>query len=158
MSFDVAKWNKRRYLAEAGLLESTADLAANAINQAIDTVDKNLSYQDFALAVAKILKEEYGSQNFDPFMEVLHTKLGMGSLKEDLTQDLLDMNDTTLLSTYEDKLRTHDWYYMMSDDSRAYNRGDAEKGVLINIKKELEGRGLADEAKALLTKYEKRPF
>jgi hypothetical protein len=91
-------------------------------------------------------------------MEVLHAKLGMGSLKEDLTQDLLDMDDTTLLSTYEDKLRTHDWYYMMSDDSRAYNRGDAEKGVLINIKKELEGRGLADEAKALLTKYEKRPF
>jgi hypothetical protein len=79
-------------------------------------------------------------------------------LKESLAQDLLDMDDASLLSTYENKLRTHDWYYMMSDDSRAYNRGSAEKDVLINIKKELEGRGLADEAKALLSQYEKRPF
>ena len=77
MSFDVAKWNKQRYLAEAGLLESTADLAANAINQAINIVDESLSYQDFALAVAKILKDEYGSQNFDPFMEILPAELGM---------------------------------------------------------------------------------
>jgi hypothetical protein len=92
MSFDVAKWNKRRYLAEAGLLESTADLAANAINQAIDTVDKNLSYQDFALAVAKILKEEYGSQNFDPFMEVLHAELGM---KESLNEGSYDIEGIT---------------------------------------------------------------
>ena len=89
MSFDVAKWNKQRYLAEAGLLESTADLVATAINQAIDTVDESLSYQDFALAVAKILKEEYGSQNFGPFMEVLHTELGMNeSLNEAETSDI----------------------------------------------------------------------
>jgi hypothetical protein len=84
MSFDVAKWNKQRYLAEAGLLESTADQAAEAINGALDSIDKNLSYKDFALAVAKILKEEYGSQNFDPFMEVLHAELGM---KESLNEE-----------------------------------------------------------------------
>ncbi len=89
MSFDVAKWNKQRYLAEAGLLESTADLVATAITQAIDTVDESLSYQDFALAVAKILKEEYGSQNFDPFMEVLHAELGMNeSINEAETSDI----------------------------------------------------------------------
>ena len=84
MSFNVHKWNKQRYLAEAGLLESTANLAANAINQAIDTVDESLSYQDFALAVAKILKDEYGSQNFDSFMGILHAELGM---KESLSED-----------------------------------------------------------------------
>ena len=83
MSFNVHKWNKQRYLAEAGLLESTANLAANAINQAIDTVDESLSYQDFALAVAKILKDEYGSQNFDSFMDILHAELGM---KESLSE------------------------------------------------------------------------
>jgi hypothetical protein len=92
MSFDVAKWNKQRYLAEAGLLESTADLAANAINQAINTVDESLSYQDFALAVAKILKDEYGSQNFDPFMEILHAELGM---KESLSEGAYDVEGTT---------------------------------------------------------------
>jgi hypothetical protein len=89
MSFDVAKWNKQRYLAEAGLLESTADLVATAINQAIDTVDESLSYQDFALAIAKILKEEYGSRNFGPFMEVLHAELGMNeSLNEAKISDI----------------------------------------------------------------------
>jgi hypothetical protein len=88
MSFDVHKWNKRRYLAEAGLLESTADLAAKAINKALDTVDESLSYQDFALAVATILKDEYGSQNFGPFMEVLHAELGMKPLNEAETSDI----------------------------------------------------------------------
>ena len=76
-NFDVAKWNKRRYLAEANLLESVADQVATEINKAIDVVDENLSYMDFALAVAKILKEEYGSQNFGAFMNVLNAELGM---------------------------------------------------------------------------------
>jgi len=75
--FDVTKWNKQRYLAEANLLESTADLTASAINKAIDSVDESLSFKDFALAVAKILKDEYGSQNFGPFMNVLHAELGI---------------------------------------------------------------------------------
>ncbi len=84
MSFDVSKWNKQRYLVEAGLLESVSDQTATVISKAIETVDENLSYKDFALAVAKILKDEYGSQNFDPFMDVLHSELGM---KESLNED-----------------------------------------------------------------------
>ena len=89
MGFDVSRWNKQRYLAEAGLLESTSDKAATAINKAIETVDESLSYKDFALAVAKILKDEYGSQNFDPFMEVLHAELGIKeSLSEGETSDI----------------------------------------------------------------------
>jgi len=92
MSFDVHKWNKKRYLAEANLLESTADLAASAINDAIDSVDKNLSYKDFALAIAKILKDEYGSQNFDSFMEVLHTELG---IEESLNEGRYDVEGIT---------------------------------------------------------------
>lgn len=84
MSFDIHKWNKQRYLAEAGLLESLSDKTATVISKAIETVDENLSYKDFALAVAKILKDEYGSQNFGPFMEVLHAELGM---KESLSED-----------------------------------------------------------------------
>ena len=84
MSFDVSKWNKQRYLVEAGLLESVSDQTATVISKAIETVDENLSYKDFALAVAKILKDEYGSQNFNPFMEVLHSELG---IKESLNED-----------------------------------------------------------------------
>jgi len=153
MGFDVSRWNKQRYLAEAGLLESTSDKVATAINKAIETVDESLSYKDFALAVAKILKDEYGSQNFDPFMEVLHTELG---IKESLNEaEISDMDDDSLLSTYENKLKTHDWYYYMSDDSRKYNSGELEAKTLNDIKTELGKRGLADKAKELFTKYEK---
>ena len=54
-------------------------------------------------------------------------------LKESLAQDLLDMDDASLLSTYENKLKVHDWYYYMSDDSRRYNSGRLEGEVLTNI-------------------------
>ena len=76
-NFDIYKWNRERHLIEARLNESKADLAAKAIDQAIAGVDESLSYKDFALAVGKILKDEYGAHNFGPFMEVLHAELGM---------------------------------------------------------------------------------
>ena len=65
------------------IIEENAPAAAKAMNDAIETVDENLSYKDFALAVAAILKDEYGSHNFAPFMEILHAELGMNeSLNE----------------------------------------------------------------------------
>ena len=81
--FNSNQWFKNQYLQEANLNESKADLAAKAIDQAIAGVDESLSYKDFALAVGKILKDEYGAHNFGPFMEVLHAELGMNeSLNE----------------------------------------------------------------------------
>ncbi len=76
-NFDIYKWNRERHLIEARLNESKADLAAKAMDQAIAGVDESLSYKDFALAVGKILKDEYGAHNFSPFMEVLHAELGI---------------------------------------------------------------------------------
>ena len=65
------------------LTENKAAQAAKAMDDAIASVDDSLSYKDFALAVAAILKDEYGSHNFGPFMEVLHAELGMNeSLNE----------------------------------------------------------------------------
>jgi len=63
------------------IIEENAQAAAKAMNDAIETVDENLSYKDFALAVAAILKDEYGSHNFAPFMEVLHAELGLNENK-----------------------------------------------------------------------------
>ena len=63
------------------IIEENAQAAAKAMNDAIETVDENLSYKDFALAVAAILKDEYGSHNFTPFMEVLHAELGLNENK-----------------------------------------------------------------------------
>ena len=96
--FNTNKWFKNQYLKEANLYEEKEDLAANAINQAIAGVDESLGYSDFAKAVATILKNEYGAHNFDKFMGVLHSELGMNeslneaedipSFLEDLAQEL----------------------------------------------------------------------
>ena len=84
--FNTNKWFKDQYLKEANLYESKADLATKAISQAIAGVDDSLSYKYFALAVATILKDEYGTHNFDPFMEILHAELGMDeSLSEEIS-------------------------------------------------------------------------
>ena len=77
MNFNTNTWMKNQYLTEAGLQESLAQ----QINQVLP---ENLGYKEFAQAVADILKDEYGSQNFNPFMDVLHAELGM---KESLSED-----------------------------------------------------------------------
>jgi hypothetical protein len=50
---------------------------SNEINKAIMKIDDSMSYEDFASAVAKILIDEYGTHNYEPFMKVLHKELGM---------------------------------------------------------------------------------
>ena len=50
---------------------------AKEIDKAMIKIDDSMSYEDFALAVGKILKDEYGSHNFGKFMEVLHKNLGI---------------------------------------------------------------------------------
>ena len=56
--------------------ESTqSDKLASEINRAISRIDDSMSYVDFAHAVAKVLKDEYGSHNYDPFIKELRKKL-----------------------------------------------------------------------------------
>jgi len=79
MGFDVSKWNKQRYLAEAGLLENKeADKLHDLIYNA------NPLYPDLAKALAKFLKgtEEdldsgFSSDQIKDFMRIFHTELGM---------------------------------------------------------------------------------
>jgi hypothetical protein len=85
MSFNVHKWNKQRYLAEANIHESLAQ----EINKILP---ESLGYKEFAKAVATILKDEYGSHNFGPFMDVLHTELG---IKESLSEGAYDVEGIT---------------------------------------------------------------
>jgi hypothetical protein len=54
-----------------------SDDLAKQINKAIIKIDDSLSYKDLALAVSKILKDDYGKHNFKAFMEVLHKDLGI---------------------------------------------------------------------------------
>jgi hypothetical protein len=95
MGFDVSKWNKQRYLAEAG--EELQNPIAKAINNALP---ENLGYKEFAKAVARVLKDEYGSQNFDPFMNVLHDELGMEPLNEEAEESTLEKIASELKPKY----------------------------------------------------------
>ena len=74
-NFSTYQWFHN--LKNQPLNESVASQAAQAIDQAIASIDDSMSYSDFAKAVAIILKDEYGAHNFNPFMEVLHAELGI---------------------------------------------------------------------------------
>jgi len=52
-----------------------SDKLASEINRAISRIHDSMSYVDFAHAVAKVLKDEYGSHNYDPFIKELRKKL-----------------------------------------------------------------------------------
>ena len=146
MSFNVHKWNKQRYLAEAGIYETATLDLAKEINKILP---ESLGYKEFAKAVAKVLRDEYGSQNFKSFMNVLHDELGMEPLNEeteestlekiaselklkypelkfDQTSDRIDVfgdeNDKVTFANAERKTKFEDGYRMfdVEDDDRGY--------------------------------------
>ena len=97
MNFNVHKWNKQRYLAEAGIYETATLDLAKEINKIIP---ESLGYKEFAKAVAKVLKDEYGSQNFKSFMNVLHDELGMEPLNEETEESTLEKIASELKPKY----------------------------------------------------------
>ena len=58
-------------------IDKESDSLENTIANSIYKIDKNMSYEDFAIAVAKVLINKYGEHNFAPFMTVLHRELGI---------------------------------------------------------------------------------
>ena len=75
--FNITSWMKKQYLAEAKLDTPKSSQLASAINSAIEGIDSEMNYRDFAVAVASILENGYGSHLYDKFMEVLHAELGI---------------------------------------------------------------------------------
>ena len=101
------------------LKEYYSDLVENEVAKAIDnaiaSVDENLSYKDFAIGVAAILKDEYGSHNFGPFMEVLHAELGMN-------ESINENEDLSSLDDFLKYFKSYDAYYEYIDDGGQYRR------------------------------------
>jgi hypothetical protein len=58
-----------------------------------------------------------------------------------------------MLDDLEQKLKTHDWFHMMSDDNRAYTRGSAQQYEIRKIIKSLESLGYGQDAKDLYNQY-----
>lgn len=87
-NFDVAKWNKQRYLAEANLLESKAQEAATAIDKILDQVDPSgITPEDLGEAIAIVVKNGFQAELQERFMDTLHKKLGY-------PKDLSEAKDT----------------------------------------------------------------
>jgi hypothetical protein len=57
------------------LNESQIDMLYNAFTYAMNDLDPNMSYETFAKIVAKILIEDYGTHNYEPFLTHLKALL-----------------------------------------------------------------------------------
>ena len=65
------KESLKKYINES--IESNK--LSNDIMNAIDMVGYDVSYEEFAIAVADILRDSYGSHNYKPFINILNTSL-----------------------------------------------------------------------------------
>ena len=62
-------------LQELAGIQSSSEQMYGLIIKAIDSLNGDITYDSFAKAVAKILKNEYGEHNFKPFIKVLEQEL-----------------------------------------------------------------------------------
>ena len=113
--FNISSWLKDQYLTEAGLGSTKSQQLANSINSAMIEIDDSMSYKDFAEAVASILIDEYGTHNFNPFMEVLHARLGMD-------ESINENEDLSSLDAFLKYFKSYDAYYEYIDNGGQYTR------------------------------------
>jgi hypothetical protein len=90
-----------------------------------------------------IAKKQAESMNKEKIKELVKSSL----MKEDNNEV------SALMSDLESKLKSHDWWYMMSDDNRAYSRGSAQLADIRQVMKNLSDLGKGEEAKALFNQY-----
>ena len=87
--FNIQDWQaKQKQLLEQGFDDrlksmmggddfekATNPELAKLINNAIMSIDPNMSYVDFAKGVAQVLIDEYSVQNYEPFISELKKEL-----------------------------------------------------------------------------------
>ena len=105
-----------------------------------------------------IAKKQAENMNKEKLRELIKTSLmspGMdpeaGEDRYKGEQDLATASHA--LDQLEAKLKAHDWYYMMSDDHRAYTNGRHEQSEIRSIMNDLEGLGYGKDAKELYNQY-----
>lgn len=90
--FDVNKWNKQRYLAEAG------EEIQGSVSKAIaDAIPEDYGIEDLAKDISYILKTYYGPEGnkYNKFMDIVHNDLGMIPVNEEKSYDTYTVNITT---------------------------------------------------------------
>jgi len=66
--------DKQRLQELAGITPTSQKLAS-LISSSIASIDPNMSYKDLAGAVAIVLKNEYGTHNYEKFIGTLKSNL-----------------------------------------------------------------------------------
>ena len=115
--------------------ENKPNLVAKAIDQAIAGVDESLSYKDFAVAVAIVLKEEYGAHLFDDWMEILHAELG--KIRTYKNKSISENEDLSSLDSFLKYFKSYDPYYEYIDDGGQYRRASDRNDRIIAMFKAL---------------------
>ena len=147
--FNVHKWKNSQLLKEAGLLnENQVSQVAKAIDGAISSIDDSLSYKVLASAVAQILKDEYGSHNFGPFMEVLKGELSM-------EESLNEASKTDFSDEFKEKFDVKAFV----DDNKVeiIQRGDIDDDMFEEMIKFIEGKGYTVDRKQSEKTYDYDP-
>ena len=78
---------------------------ASLINTVIDKVDSSLSYKDFAIAVGKILKDEYGSHLYSMFVQELNKELKRENESIKLTSLMMPKSNNSIKETFTQSIR-----------------------------------------------------
>ena len=81
-NFNLTSFFRNQYLNEAEGEEKVR--IESLISSLSNSIPEETPVKDFAVAVGAILKDDYGKQNFNSFMDTLHAELGMESLNEQL--------------------------------------------------------------------------
>ena len=82
------------------------------------------------------------------------SEMNKQKLKELVKSSLMkEEPQSDLLNDFESKLKSHDWYYMMSDDNRAYTNGRAEESELKKIARQLSDMGYGGDAAKIFNQY-----
>ena len=76
--YEDEKTQNENHVPPFDIFESKkSEALAKAMDNAMIKIDDSMSYEDFALAVGQILRDDYGKHTFAGFMKVLHKDLGM---------------------------------------------------------------------------------
>jgi len=72
------KTQNENHVSKFNIFESKkSEALAKAMDKAMIKIDDSMSYEDFALAVGQILRDEYGQHTYKGFMKALHKDIGM---------------------------------------------------------------------------------
>ena len=146
--FNVHKWKNSQLLKEVGLLnENKVSQVAKAIDGAISSIDDSLSYKVLASAVAQILKDEYGSHNFVPFMETLKDELGM--------EESLNESEADFVDEFKKKFNVR--ASLSSDKIEVLERDDIDEDTFEEMIRFIEDKGYTVDRKQSDRFYDEDP-